>query len=75
MEIYIDGKRVAKLPELSPEQRLHNTILKLRQFWNTSLRNFWKSVYIRVRYEEQKKAGMNEHASTPANNHDGKPDE
>ncbi len=76
MEIYVNGQRVAAIPELTLGQKLQNAAEKLRQFWYTPLRKFWQNVYVHY-YDEfygNKKAGKSAATDNPASdNHDGKP--
>ncbi|MBQ3670636.1 MAG: hypothetical protein II921_04060 [Treponema sp.] len=75
---YVDGRVLFAPPQLSPKEKLLKASIELGRFWNTPLRNFWRSVYIRYRDEyraEQKKGGSQDAPSEPpTNNHDdGKP--
>ena len=75
---YVDGRIVFAPPQLSPKEKVYEASLKLGRFWNTPMRNFWRSVYIRYRDEYralQKKGGTHEPPSEPPtdNHDDGKP--
>ena len=78
MEIWVEGKKVVSLSQQTLEEKLHKAMVSLSKFWNTSLRGFWKNVYIRYRdeYYGRKKAGKHEATRNPADNgnhDDGKP--
>lgn len=75
---YVDGRVLFAPPQLSLKEKVYEASIKLGRFWNTPMRNFWRSVYIRYRDEyraEQKKGGSQDAPSEPpADNHDdGKP--
>ena len=75
---YVDGKILDVPPRLTLEEKVYEASIKLGRFWNTPLRNFWRSVYIRYRDEyraQQKKGGTHEPPSEPPpdNHDDGKP--
>jgi hypothetical protein len=75
---YVDGRVLFAPPQLSPKEKVYEASIKLGRFWNTPMRNFWRSVYIRYRDEyraQQKKGGtQNAPSEPPTNNHDdGKP--
>lgn len=79
MEIYVEGQKVASLPQLTIEEKLQNATVKLQHYWNTKLRNFWRNAYIHYRdefYGNNKKAGKHAATRNPADNgnhDDGKP--
>ena len=73
---FLDGERVPHLPPRTLEEKVFHASTNLNRFWNTPLRNFWKSVYIKYRDElwkaRKEKAGTQ--TDIPASdNHDGKP--
>ena len=75
---YVDGRVLFAPPQLSPKEKVYEASIKLGRFWNTPMRNFWRSVYIRYRdeYRAQQQKGGSQDASSepPADNHDdGKP--
>ena len=72
----VDGNECACLPHRTLEEKVFHASTNLGRFWNTPLRNFWKSVYIKYRDElwkaRKEKAGTQ--TDIPASdNHDGKP--
>ena len=74
--ILIDEAEYDHLPSRTLEDRLKEASEKLNRFWNTPLRNFWRSVYIHYRDElyKKEKAGRPAPTAIPASdNHDGKP--
>ncbi len=75
---YVDGRKYLAPPRLSLEEKLYQASTNLGRFWNTPLRNFWKTVYIKYRDElwktRKEKAGRPAPTAIPASdNHDGKP--
>lgn len=73
---YVDGRVLFAPPQLTLREKVYEASIKLGRFWNTPMRNFWRSVYIRYRdeYMSQKKGETHEPSSEPPTNHDdGKP--